>query len=225
MENPFVNHEQEKITSTSLFNSGAEIESDILLPEMVDEENAPGIRSDETDKGISLEASDSGNQERLEVQNLGRFSAADLFENENHNNLLPIDSQSSSSDKSFLQEIDERDKPYNIPDHVLTPTLADIYFQQGQYQLALQIYSRLLEKDPDNDRLQNRIIEIKTCIEQNPHENNDTHGTQSKHAGDYKHLNHPVSMDISPKNNPRPLAGVRIPKKKKLAKKAQKKKE
>jgi tetratricopeptide (TPR) repeat protein len=225
MENLFVNHEQEKVTSTSLFNSGAEIESDILLPEMVDEENAPGIRSDETDKGISLEASDSGNQERLEVQNLGRFSAADLFENENHNNFLPIDSQSSSSDKSFLQEIDERDKPYNIPDHVLTPTLADIYFQQGQYQLALQIYSRLLEKDPDNDRLQNRIIEIKTCIEQNPHENNDTHGTQSKHAGDYKHLNHPVSMDISPKNNPRPLAGVRIPKKKKLAKKAQKKKE
>jgi hypothetical protein len=53
---------------------------------------------------------------------------------------------------------------YSIPDHVLTPTLADIYYQQGQPRLALQIYSRLLEADPDNDKLANRIQEIKSAL-------------------------------------------------------------
>ena len=37
---------------------------------------------------------------------------------------------------------------YSIPDHVLTPTLADIYYQQGQPRLALEIYRRLLEAIP-----------------------------------------------------------------------------
>jgi hypothetical protein len=227
VEIPLVKEQPEQISSTKLLDSGIEIESDMLLPEMEDEATGSGIASEEIEieKEISLGTSDGENQERLDVQNLGRFSAADLFENEDHNNFLPVDSTISSTDKSFPREIDERDKPYIIPDHVLTPTLADIYFQQGQYQLALQIYSRLLEKDPDNDRLQNRIIEINTCIEQNPHENNDNHGTQYRHTGDNKPLNHIVSKDISPKSNSRPLSGVRIPKKKKLVKKGQKKKE
>ncbi len=52
------------------------------------------------------------------------------------------------------------EKIASIPDHVLTPTLADIYYQQGQPHLAIQIYKRLLEKDPDNERLQSRLEEI-----------------------------------------------------------------
>ena len=48
----------------------------------------------------------------------------------------------------------------DIPDHVLTPTLADIYLQQGQPTLALTIYRRLLEKKPDNGKLAARIKEI-----------------------------------------------------------------
>ena len=57
------------------------------------------------------------------------------------------------------------DRPYPIPDHVLTPTLADIYFQQGQPQLAMQIYKRLLEADPDNERIAQRLKEIEAHIE------------------------------------------------------------
>jgi hypothetical protein len=53
---------------------------------------------------------------------------------------------------------------FSIPDHVLTPTLADIYYQQGQPKLALQIYNRLLEADPDNDKLAKRTREIKDFI-------------------------------------------------------------
>ncbi|MBD3345617.1 MAG: tetratricopeptide repeat protein [Chitinivibrionales bacterium] len=58
----------------------------------------------------------------------------------------------------------ENEGPPTIPDHVLTPTLADIYYQQGQAGLAVQIYSRLLERDPDNERIQNRLVEIKSTM-------------------------------------------------------------
>lgn len=53
---------------------------------------------------------------------------------------------------------------YAIPDHVLTPTLADIYYQQGQPQLAVQVYQRLLERDPDNEKFQQRIDRIRQEI-------------------------------------------------------------
>ncbi|MBN1578969.1 MAG: tetratricopeptide repeat protein [Chitinispirillaceae bacterium] len=60
---------------------------------------------------------------------------------------------------------DSRDQPLNIPDHVVTPTLADIYYQQGQCQLALQLYRRLLDRDPDNELLAGRLHEIESAIE------------------------------------------------------------
>jgi hypothetical protein len=48
---------------------------------------------------------------------------------------------------------------------VITPTLADIYFQQGQIQLSLQIYDRLLEREPDNNKIAKRITEIRSMLE------------------------------------------------------------
>jgi Predicted N-acetylglucosaminyl transferase len=66
--------------------------------------------------------------------------------------------------KTFPNVPDDSDRMYSIPDHVLTPTLADIYFQQGQPNLAVQIYARLLERDPDNEKIARRLDEIKKCI-------------------------------------------------------------
>jgi len=54
---------------------------------------------------------------------------------------------------------------YSIPDHVLTPTLADIYFQQGQPALALQIYNRILKADPDNEEAVEKIRDIQKHID------------------------------------------------------------
>jgi len=51
---------------------------------------------------------------------------------------------------------------YSIPDHVLTPTLADIYYQQGQPQLAIQIYERILQRDGGNERIRQRIEQIRS---------------------------------------------------------------
>jgi tetratricopeptide (TPR) repeat protein len=122
------------------------------------------------------------------------------------------DEQAAGSDSSAaLNGIDSRDKPYSIPDHVLTPTLADIYFQQGQYQLALQIYSRLIEKDPSNLNLQDRYDEIQAQLaaqENQPGQfydfGNDLDNGQDQSRGKKK------SADID-----KPLSGVRIKKSKK----------
>lgn len=51
-----------------------------------------------------------------------------------------------------------------IPDHVLTPTLADIYYQQGQILLAVQIYQRLLKRDPDNEKIARRLTMIEAEV-------------------------------------------------------------
>ncbi len=106
-------------------------------------------------------------------------------------------------------EPDERDKPFSIPEHVLTPTLADIYYQQGQHQLAIQIYRRLLEREPENERFINRIKEIQTAMEDGVtgskpiaravRKNPDSSGS-NRHTNDEK------------KYDPRPLAGVHLSK-------------
>ncbi|MDR2592978.1 MAG: hypothetical protein LBC59_09305 [Chitinispirillales bacterium] len=61
---------------------------------------------------------------------------------------------------------DERDTPFDLPDHVLTSTLADIYYQQGQPRLALHIYERLMLRDPEDKRLLAKISEIKGVLQQ-----------------------------------------------------------
>lgn len=74
---------------------------------------------------------------------------------------FPEQLQSTSQDKS----VEETDS-YSIPDHVLTPTLADIYYQQGQGRLAVQIYERLLQRDGENEKLRARLEEIRARLAQ-----------------------------------------------------------
>jgi tetratricopeptide (TPR) repeat protein len=47
---------------------------------------------------------------------------------------------------------------------IATPTLAEIYFKQGQLQRALSMYKRLLEKDPGNGRLKLSIDAVTAAI-------------------------------------------------------------
>jgi tetratricopeptide (TPR) repeat protein len=81
----------------------------------------------------------------------------DVFVNEATQINLPAAEEQSQAEAGA-------DAQYSIPDHVLTPTLADIYYQQGQPKLALQIYNRLLEADPDNERIVKRTREIEHFI-------------------------------------------------------------
>ena len=133
-----------------------------------------------------------------------------------------------SEDRTFAEEtviLDKRDTPFDIPDHVLTPTLADIYYQQGQLQLALEIYSRLANRDPDNEKITTRIEEIRGEIADNeggddPHDNaprKETLPARKKNTAALKQKKKSASPGAV--EDPRPLAGVRIKKRIKNARK------
>jgi len=92
---------------------------------------------------------------------------------------------------------------FSIPDHVITPTLADIYAQQGQLELAIEIYSRLLAKNPDNDRIEDKKKELeKRLAETRELEPNseDQEDKQSTKASSRKKKSKPLSgVKIKPK--------------------------
>jgi tetratricopeptide (TPR) repeat protein len=116
-----------------------------------------------------------------------------------------VPANQKSEEQSFPEN--EQGQAYSIPDHVLTPTLADIYFQQGQPQMAIEIYERLLKKDPDNGRITGRIDEIKKYIEQT--------GWQPEVKE--KKIRKQATGNVQPRSRksagkPKPLAGVRIKK-------------
>jgi len=115
-----------------------------------------------------------------------------------------------SVDQSVTEQTDDNYRPYSIPDHVLTPTLADIYYQQGQHDLAIQIYKRLLSRDPDNENLQqklNQLLDSSADIAGNnpPPVTRTTKKTTS--------ANSPAKKRKNLVDN-RPLAGVRLKKRK-----------
>ena len=59
-----------------------------------------------------------------------------------------------------LDEIEEED----VVPNVATVTLAEIYFQQGLKEQAAQIYRRLLERQPDNETVKKRLMEIEFAM-------------------------------------------------------------
>jgi tetratricopeptide (TPR) repeat protein len=74
--------------------------------------------------------------------------------------------------------------------NVATVTLAEIYFQQGLREQALQIYRQLLEREPENDTVRKRIAEIEAAK--------------------------PEGGDRDPGSDPRrPRPGLKVPKRKK----------
>lgn len=117
---------------------------------------------------------------------------------------------------------DERDAAFDIPDHVLTPTLADLYFQQGQYSFALKVFSRLLQQDPDNQKLVSRYNEIKAIVDF--HENNPAAAQRDKESTHRKKPPRQQTSSSVPEKMARPLAGVRIKKSVKTTRKSTKRK-
>jgi tetratricopeptide (TPR) repeat protein len=69
------------------------------------------------------------------------------------------------------------DEPASDPDEMVDPseiassseeateTLAEIFFKQGLKEKALEIYRQLLEKDPSNQEIANRITDIESSID------------------------------------------------------------
>ncbi|MBW2066057.1 MAG: tetratricopeptide repeat protein [Deltaproteobacteria bacterium] len=61
-------------------------------------------------------------------------------------------------------DLEEREEQ---PD-IATPTLAEVYFNQGQIQEAIRVYEKVLEKEPEDQFSHHRIEELKSVLEGEP---------------------------------------------------------
>lgn len=138
---------------------------------------------------------------------------------------LQTDDEPVSGGKA-VSEAESSESTYSIPDHVITPTLADIYYQQGQYALAVQIYTRLLDRDSDNEKIQKRLNQVKMAMEQNaalapvpePKPAMQARPAKTAPVKKGKRVLHSRSTVVKKKkltDDKRPLAGVKIRKSKK----------
>lgn len=46
----------------------------------------------------------------------------------------------------------------------MSPTLAELYFNQGFTDKAVEVYRQLLDREPDNDRLRRRLQELQAPV-------------------------------------------------------------
>ena len=53
-------------------------------------------------------------------------------------------------------------------DHMLTKTMAELYFQQGHLREAYENYKALAEKDPFDTEIQERVKELKEKLHPSP---------------------------------------------------------
>ncbi len=213
--------------SNDSFDSGDGDKQEMFSEDNFSEDNLIALNEDNDDKDIVFSEDEPAEQ----IQNSKDTDSNEDTET-NDTSLALVDSENEEintdsgtindterkeeqqdSSENSNEELDERDRPYSIPDHVLTPTLADIYFQQGQLQLAVQIYSRLVEKDPDNDRLRERLEEIQKRMLAQKDE------SQSEVQKTIEETTEPLPKNLT--NNKqkkktseidRPLAGVRLKK-------------
>ena len=53
---------------------------------------------------------------------------------------------------------------------LMSPTLAELYFNQGFTDKAIEVYRQLLEREPDNERLRRRLAELQAprCAPRSP---------------------------------------------------------
>jgi len=63
-------------------------------------------------------------------------------------------------EEDVAEALEDAGETAAAPPNVATLTLADIYFQQGLKEQALQIYRQLLEREPENETARKRIQEI-----------------------------------------------------------------
>jgi tetratricopeptide (TPR) repeat protein len=53
-------------------------------------------------------------------------------------------------------------------DRLVTKTLAEIYLQQGHFQEAYEMFKALLEKDPSNKEIQEKLRELTENLRTSP---------------------------------------------------------
>ncbi|MBN1127611.1 MAG: tetratricopeptide repeat protein [Chitinispirillaceae bacterium] len=138
--------------------------------------------------------------------------------------LFLTETGTSGEGGTVIDDGDKKDLPGDLPDHVLTPTLADLYFQQGQPQLALSIYQRLLQKNGENEKYKERIAEIEKAIAEGiagPQVNEEGGASPAPRpkkvaAGASRPVRSTKKRSRAPDETERPLSGVKLKRRPKI---------
>ena len=86
-------------------------------------------------------------------------------EDESQADQVPVEPEESSpKEEDAGDSAGQTDAPRFGRPPILSPTLGEIYVAQGRYQEALEVFEQLLEKDPQNQRFQRKIADIKMII-------------------------------------------------------------
>ena len=99
------------------------------------------------------------------------FDAAPETARESRN--APV-SMTPMQDEDDFPEDEEMPPQSGAVPNVATVTLAEIYFQQGLREQALQIYRQLLDREPGNETVRNRITEIESSKPEDDDRGSDT---------------------------------------------------
>jgi hypothetical protein len=195
------------------------------ISELESEDATISAESDivETDVAMSIEPVGALEESAVETANEPEADMAPVVFEELPTQKIPLRVSVPSVEAAPVDEaqtLDVQRKLSVIPDHVLTPTLADIYYQQGQPGLAIAIYQRLLERTPGNERLVNRIKDIESALAAGtaPEDFPSRAVPESlpmRTSGRSKSLQKSSTSALSPKGKTAkpPLKGVRIKKK------------
>ena len=63
-----------------------------------------------------------------------------------------------------FEEVQKGDSLVNKP-NILSPTIGEIYIAQGRFDEAVDVFKKLLQKEPDNQKYQKKITDIQQIIE------------------------------------------------------------
>ena len=157
---------------TSVFSAPAETleePSDVTLEEPAAEQLEEPVA--ETAEPVAEEAT-SAELDSIdsEVSNAfkGLFDEDDSLpeSDEPNNNGVDYLMSGDSDDEVAASLVENADAPLSrgatdLDDSLNTRTLADIYMEQGVYDKALDIYTDLAKKNPDNEKIKSRLEEVK----------------------------------------------------------------
>ena len=155
---------------TSVFSAPSEILEEPVAEQAEEAAAAPAEQAaEETAPSAELDSIDS------EVSNAfkGLFDEDDSLpeSDEPNNNGVDYLMSGDSDDEVAASLVENADAPLSrgavdLDDSLNTRTLADIYMEQGVYSKALEIYSDLAKKNPDNAEIKSRLEEVqKLCRE------------------------------------------------------------
>ena len=152
-------------------------DDDLDLPEEPAAEQVAETSAEEEKPAEPVEEAPSAALDSIdsEVSNAfkGLFDEDDSLSEADEPNNKGVDYLMSgdSDDELSASLVNDADAPLSrgaadLDDSLNTRTLADIYMEQGVYSKALEIYSDLAKKNPDNAEIKSRLEEVqKLCRE------------------------------------------------------------